>query len=108
MILQALKDYYDRKAADAESGIAPPGWNTKDLPFLIVLDMAGNVVNVEDTREMVGKKKRAKTFLVSQEVKRSSGVAANFLWDNVEYVTGTVCKDKNKDKYNGKGKKGED
>ena len=108
MILQALKDYYDRKAADAESGIAPPGWCTKELPFLIVLDMSGNVVNVEDTREMVGKKKRAKTFLVAQEIKRSVNVTPNFLWDNVEYATGTVCKDKNKDKDNGKGKKGED
>ena len=112
MILQALKDYYDRKAADPESGIAPPGWSTKELPFLIVLDMAGNVVNVEDTREMVGKKKRAKTFLVAQEIKRSVNVTPNFLWDNVEYATGTVCKDKNKDKNkdkdNGKGKKGED
>ncbi|MBO4281695.1 MAG: type I-C CRISPR-associated protein Cas8c/Csd1 [Bacteroidales bacterium] len=94
MILQALKDYYDRKSADVESGIAPPGWIAKELPFLIVLDQTGNVVNVEDTREMVGKKKRAKIFLVAQEIKRSSGIAANFLWDNVEYVTGTVCKGK--------------
>ena len=94
MILQSLKDYYDRKAADAESGIAPPGWSLKELPFLIVLNAAGDVVNVEDTREMDGKKKRAKSFLVAQEIKRSSGVASNFLWDNVEYVTGTVCKGK--------------
>lgn len=94
MILQALKDYYDRKAADPQSGIAPPGWSAKELPFLIVIDPDGNVVNVEDTREMDGKKKRAKTFLVAQEVKRSSGVASNFLWDNVEYVTGAVCKGK--------------
>lgn len=94
MMLQALQGYYDRKAADAESGIAPPGWSAKELPFLIVLNPAGDVVNVEDTREMIGKKKRAKTFLVAQEIKRSSGVASNFLWDNVEYVTGTVCKGK--------------
>ena len=26
MILQALKEYYDRKAADPDSGIAPLGW----------------------------------------------------------------------------------
>lgn len=94
MILQALKDYYDRKAADPESGIAPPGWSAKALPFLIVLNADGSVVNIEDTQEMDGRMKRAKVFLVSQEVKRSSGIAANFLWDNVEYVTGTVCKGK--------------
>ena len=35
--LQALKEYYDRKAADPESGIAPPGWERKELLFLITL-----------------------------------------------------------------------
>ena len=41
MILQALKEYYDRKAkpvgksgpADPESGIAPLGWEWKRIPF---------------------------------------------------------------------------
>ena len=94
MILQALKEYYDRKAADPDSGIAPLGWERKELPFLIVLSRDGQLVRVEDTQETVGKKKRAKAFLVPQSVKRSSGIAANLLWDNVEYVTGVVCKGK--------------
>ncbi len=94
MILQALKEYYDRKAADPDSGIAPLGWERKELPFLIVLSGDGQLVRVEDTRETVGKKKRAKAFLVPQSVKRSSSVAANLLWDNVEYVIGVVCKGK--------------
>ena len=29
MILQALKEYYDRKAADPDSGIAPVGWEKR-------------------------------------------------------------------------------
>ena len=33
MILQALKDYYDRKAADPESGIASLGWERKEIPI---------------------------------------------------------------------------
>lgn len=94
MILQALKEYYDRKAADPDSGIAPLGWERKEIPFLIMLTEDGSFVRVEDTQEFVGKKKRAKVFLVPQSVKRSSGVAANLLWDNVEYVTGVVCKGK--------------
>lgn len=93
MILQALKEYYDRKAADP-AGIAPLGWEWKEIPFLIVLREDGSLDHVEDTRELVGKKKRAKAFLVPQSVKRSSGVAPNLLWDNVEYVTGIVCKGK--------------
>lgn len=94
MILQALKEYYDRKAADPDSGIAPLGWERKEIPFLIVLNKDGSLVRVEDTQELVKRKKRAKTFLVPQSVKRSSGVAANLLWDNVEYATGVVCKGK--------------
>ena len=98
MILHALKEYYDRKAAlpDDASGdaIAPPGWEKKELPFLIVLDAQGNPIAIDDTRELVGKKKRAKTFLVPQTVKRTVGIAANVLWDNPEYVFGVVTKGK--------------
>ena len=93
MILQALKEYYDRKAADPESGIAPLGWEVKEIPYLIVLDREGRLVNVEDTQEKIGKKLRARTFMVPQSVKRTVGVEPYFLWDNVEYVTGIVCKD---------------
>lgn len=94
MILQALKEYYDRKAADPDSGIAPLGWERKEIPFLIVLNKEGSLVRVEDTQELVNKEKRVRVFLVPQSVKRSSGVAANLLWDNVEYATGVVCKGK--------------
>ena len=94
MILQALKEYYDRKAADPDSGIAPLGWERKEIPYLIVLREDGSLVRIEDTQEKVGKKKRAKAFLVPQAVKRTVGVSANLLWDNVEYVTGVVCKGK--------------
>lgn len=94
MILQALKQYYDRKAADPDSDIAPLGWEKKELPFLIVLDEDGIPVFIEDTRELVGKKLRAKSFLVPQSVKRSVGIAPNLLWDNVEYVLGVPCKGK--------------
>lgn len=93
MILQALKGYYDRKAADPESGIAPFGWERKEIPYLIVLDRDGRLVNVEDTQERIGKKLRARAFAVPQSVKRTVGIEPYFLWDNVEYVTGIVCKE---------------
>jgi len=94
MILQALTEYYERKAADPESGIAPEGWERKEIPFLIILDESGNLVGIDDTQEMVVKKKRGKTFLVPQAVKRTVGVAANLLWDNPEYALGVVIKGK--------------
>lgn len=88
MILQALKEYYDRKAADPDSGIAPFGWEWKEIPFLVVIDSNGKFVNIEDTRYQVEKKKRAKAFIVPKGVKRSSNIMPNTLWDNVEYALG--------------------
>ncbi len=92
MILQALKEYYDRKAADPESDIAPEGWEKKEIPFIVVLDHDGALALIEDTREGEGKKKRAKAFLVPQGVKKTSGVAANLLWDVPGYVFGIDTK----------------
>ena len=92
MILQALKGYYDRKAADPDSGIAPIGWERKEIPYVLVLNREGRLVGVEDTQEKKGKKLRAKVFTVPQATKRTVGIAPYLLWDNVEYVTGIPCK----------------
>jgi len=92
MILQALKEYYDRKAADPKSNIAPPGWGKKAIPFIIVLDEQGNFISIEDTREGDGKKKIAKEFVVPQAVKKASGILANLLWDAAGYVLGVDLK----------------
>jgi CRISPR-associated protein Csd1 len=94
MILQALKEYYDRKAADPESGIAPEGWERKEIPFIVVIDKDGNLMQIEDTRDGEGKKKRAKAFIVPQAVKKTSGIAANLLWDVAGYVFGADIKGK--------------
>ena len=96
MILQALHDYYDRKSSDPESGLAQPGFEWKEIPFIIEIDAQGNPIQIEDTREGEGKKKRARSFLVPQGVKKTSGVAANLLWDNAAYVLGVDTKRKPK------------
>jgi CRISPR-associated protein Csd1 len=87
MILKALYDYYQRKAADPNSHIAPKGWEWKEIPYRIVIDKNGNFVAIEDMREGEGKR-RARKFLVPQSVKRTVGKAANLLWDNIEYALG--------------------
>ena len=94
MILQALNEYYERKVADPESGIAPEGFEHKEIPFVIVIDTTGDLVNIEDTRQTINKKLRARSFLVPQGEKRSVNVAANLLWDNTEYVFGVPVKGK--------------
>lgn len=93
MILQALYEYYQRKAALPDSHIAPEGWQWKEIPFIIVLDNNGRFITIEDMREGEGKKKRAKPFLVPAEVKRTRGIKANLLWDNIEYVFGVLTPD---------------
>lgn len=89
MILQALKVYYDRKAADPASAMAPEGWEWHEIPFLVVINREGAVVDIHDTREGEGKSKRAKRFLVpTLGEKKGSGIKANLLWENVEYMFG--------------------
>ncbi|MBP7162319.1 MAG: type I-C CRISPR-associated protein Cas8c/Csd1 [Candidatus Omnitrophica bacterium] len=88
MILQALYEYYQRKAADPESGIAPEGWEWKEIPFLVVINSDGYFLRIEDTREGEGRKKRAKRFLVPQGEKRTGNIKAFLLWDNIEYALG--------------------
>lgn len=92
MILYALKEYYDRKVDEPDSGMAPLGWEYKEIPFIIVLDENGNLVGVEDTREGEGRNRRARRFLVPQGVKKTSGVVANLLWDTAAYVFGVDVK----------------
>ncbi len=95
MILQALSDYYWRKAATGPANQLPPeGFELKEIPFVLVLDQDGSLVQIEDTREVEGKRKVGRRFLVPQGVKRTSGVAANLLWDTAEHVLGIVIRGK--------------
>lgn len=94
MILQALKGYYDRKSADPDSRMAPPGFEWKEIPFIIVLKTDGTPVSINSTYEGEGKKRRAKSFLMPQSVKKASGIASNLLWDNPEYALGVTLKGK--------------
>jgi CRISPR-associated protein Csd1 len=90
MILHALKDYYDRKAADPESHMAPPGWEWKEIPFVLVLNESGSPVGLNYTVEGSGKAKRTKRFLVPKGVKKTVNISSNLLWENPEYAFGIV------------------
>ncbi len=97
MILQALYEYYERKAADPESYIAPEGWEWKEIFYVIVIDEKGRFVSIEDTREGEGRARRARKFLLPQSVKRTVGLKSNLLWDNIEYALGAKRTKKDKD-----------
>jgi len=91
MILQALYDYYQRKAADPDGNVAPFGyeWNSKIL-FRIVIKEDGEFFQLEQN---------SVSYLVPRAVKRSGGnFQPNFLWDKEEYILGTF--DNNQTKHN--------
>lgn len=91
MILQALKEYYDRKLK--EGLIAQNGWIRGGIDFLIDLDFNGNIQDIADLREFKGKKKISHPLDVpnigNQALKHTnSGKDANLLWDNTSFVFG--------------------
>ena len=91
MILYALTEYYDRVASNLDSGIAPMGFEKKELQFLVVINHDGKFVNIEDTREKIGNKLVGKTFLVPRSTGRSGSksYATTFLlWDHIGYLIG--------------------
>ena len=99
MILQALKEYYDRKAADPASGIAPLGWEWKEIPFRVIVDANGRFDHLEDTREGEGNRRRAKPFLVpSLGEAKGNGIKSNLLWENAEYLFGIALDEEKKAK----------
>lgn len=80
MILQALLSYYERC-----DGIAPLGFEFKEIPFLILINEKGHFVNLEDTRE----NGRGKRYLLPASKTRSgpkSYETTFLLWDHTGYL----------------------
>jgi CRISPR-associated protein Csd1 len=96
MILQALNDYYRRKCDGPDPAQRLPmfGLEQKEIPYLLEINADGQLLQMRDTREIQGKKKVAANFRVPLGIKKTSGVAANLLWDTLEYVLGVDTKGK--------------
>ena len=84
MILQALNSYYQRMDAHQPGALAPYGLERKNLPVIIELDHQGGVHQINISKD----KQTPKLYVLPKAVKRASGIAANLLWDNAEYVLG--------------------
>jgi CRISPR-associated protein Csd1 len=92
VILQGLVNYYDR--LESTGKVAPPGYSAEKISFAIGLDLNGRVNDVDDLRDHSGRKPRPKVLFVPRPVKRTSGMAANFLWDKTAYVFGRATDSK--------------
>jgi CRISPR-associated protein Csd1 len=67
------------------------GYSMEKIGFLVSLDADGSPVGQPiDLRKGEGKRKTARTMLVPQPAKRTSGVAPNFLWDKSSYALGVT------------------
>jgi len=92
MILQALCEYYERTRSEA--GIADPGFSRQKIQFVLIIDGNGNLLEVRDLRFIQNNRSGPKELIVPEPVKRSSGIAANFAWDNTMYALGETAADK--------------
>ena len=96
MILQALTEYY--QVLEQEGKIAAPGWSPVKVSFALCLGADGSLEQVISIQ--TEQKKGTKTVLAPQSiqlpspVKRTVGVAANFLCDNSSYLLGIDNKGK--------------
>ena len=96
MILQALTRHYE--ALSRLGKIAPPGWGTVKVSYVLYISDTGELERAVCVKneQLRGKK----TVLVPQEmtlpapIKRSSGIAPNFLCDNSSYLLGIDAKGK--------------
>ena len=96
MILQALTDYYH--VLEREGKIAAPGWGPVKVSFALELGDDGTleqVISIQ-TEQQKSKKTVVAPQIISlpAPVKRTVGVAANFLCDNSGYMLGIDDKGK--------------
>lgn len=98
MILQALGYYYHRLLKGELADVATEGFQKQPIPFVVVLNREGDFVSLLDTRSGDGKKKTARPFFVPRRVKKTSGIAANLLWEVPAYVFGRPKPDPKKDR----------
>ena len=96
MILQALTDYY--RVLEQAGKIDAPGWAPVKVSYALLLSENGTLEQVLDiqTEQPRGKKMVSAPQILSlpAPVKRTVGVAANFLCDNAGYLLGIDSKGK--------------
>lgn len=96
MILQALVRHYEHLAESGEMN--RPGWQQANVTFAIRLNESGELRAIESRKEQTKRGKKDVwvpiPMKIPEQVKRSSGVSANFLCDNAAYMLGIDSKGK--------------
>lgn len=96
MILQSLVALYDYLVEQGK--LDRPGWQEVKATYALQIDMSGRIARAVPLMvpSIVGKKEKLvpTVMKVPVQVKRTAGVAANFLCDNSSYILGCDAKEK--------------
>lgn len=84
-LLAALTRAYERLR-----DTPPYGFSTERIGFCVLMNPDGSVAEVVDLRD-IDRKRSARMMMVPQAVKRTVGIAPNFLWDKTAYVLGVTA-----------------
>lgn len=90
MILQALVQHYEDLAAAGK--IDPPGWGPAKVSFVLYLDSEGRLIRAASIK--TDQNRPQVINRLPAPVKRTVGIAANFLCDNSSYMLGVDAKGK--------------
>lgn len=88
-ILSSLVRAHDRLTSRGE--VPAFGFSQQNIGGLIALDTDGRPVGLHDLTQLQGKKRLPQPMAVPSPVKRTSGIAPNFLWDKTAYVLGVTA-----------------
>lgn len=69
----------------------PFGYSSQNVGVIVGLEEDGSVASVTPWSDGEGKKRKPRPMLVPQPVKRTAGIAPNFLWDKTSYVLGVTA-----------------
>lgn len=88
MIIQALYQRYLDLSSDPESGVSELYFSAGKVSYVLEIGRDGALVNVEDIRDLTGKKPVPRSTVVPEQASRSSGILPYLLCDKAEYLIG--------------------
>lgn len=89
MILTALNAYYERLLSRGTQGLAPPGYSSENIGYVLMLSAQGEPLSIYENMIQSGKKTVAGKMAVPASFKRTGTTPRPFfLWDKTSYVFG--------------------
>lgn len=97
MIIHDLVNLYNQLLKSGK--IAKPGWQSVAIGYALVIDAAGNVIDLIPLYEEVARGNKTvllpKKYTMPARTKKASGVAADYIANNAKYILGIASSDAN-------------